>query len=281
LQSSGQACIFCTSSPNGQIICLASYVFWGNSFGLGTNFCIRDKTSLNLVSNIPFLDFISRSKILASNFVTVEPLYSGVCACFLIPSNFFWFFHQGNLAPPTSIICYRACTTSLYSFPGTATVSSTPSITVSRTVSFSFTCPVSLHLYLYCHFVYPLKLVPQVGSHLLPHVSSKQNSLAWNHPKQMIPDILHSLPLLKIFAIPAWAIYETKSLNIMLHVSTHGTDKQVKTLHECKWTTICIHPSMIHLRTTMADLIATRNKKMNTEVMLSKDINNTVISEIS
>ena len=49
----------------------------------------------------------------------------------------------------------------------------------------------------------------------------------------MTPDQLHAIPLLKIFAIPAWVVYETKSLNIMLHVSTHGIDQQLKALHEC------------------------------------------------
>jgi len=49
----------------------------------------------------------------------------------------------------------------------------------------------------------------------------------------MTPAQLHAIPLVKIFAIPAWAVYETKSLNIMLHVSTHDIDKQLKALHEC------------------------------------------------
>ena len=49
----------------------------------------------------------------------------------------------------------------------------------------------------------------------------------------MTPDQLHAIPLLKIYAIPAWAVYETKSLNIMLHVSSHVIDKWVKALHEC------------------------------------------------
>jgi hypothetical protein len=77
----------------------------------------------------------------------------------------------------------------------------------------------------------------------------------------MTPDQLHAIPLLKFFAIPAWAVYETKSLNIMLHVRTHDIDKRVKALHEYNRTAIHIHPSMIHLCTANSDLIAQRNKK--------------------
>jgi len=61
------------------------------------------------------------------------------------------------------------------------------------------------------------------------------NHIVWHETplKQMTPDQLHAIPLLKILAILALAIYETKSLKIMLHVSTHGIDKQLKAFHEC------------------------------------------------
>jgi len=150
--------------------------------GFGTNFCSRDKTSLNPVSDIPFLAFISRSKISASNFVTVEPLYSGVFACFLMSSNFFWFFHQGNLAsqhqssslehlplhymPNSHSLGRRRFLRHLYSW----------SLGPSR----SHSCALfRLHFYPCFDSVYPLKLIRLVGSWLLTHVLSKPYSLAW------------------------------------------------------------------------------------------------------
>ena len=94
------------------------------------------------MSDIPFLAFISRSKILASNFVTVEPLYSGVFACFLMSSNFFRFFHQGNLASQHKSSDREHLTLHYMPNSRTAMVSLTSSFTISRTVSFSFMCPV-------------------------------------------------------------------------------------------------------------------------------------------
>jgi len=138
---------------------------------------------------------------------------------------------------PTSNIWSRASTTSLYaklSFPRTATISSTPLFMVSRTVSFSFTCPILPTVLSLLRFCIPTEACSSGGfSTSSPCVCT--NHIVWHKtpPKQMTADQLHAIPLLKIFAIPAWAVYETKSCNIMLHVSTHGTDNRVKTLHEC------------------------------------------------
>ena len=137
----------------------------------------------NLVFDIPFLAFISRSKILASNFVIVEPLYNRVFACFLMSSNFFWFFHQGNLASqhqssglehlPLQYMPKSHSSGRWRFLRHLLSRSLGPSHSRSRAL-------FCLHLYPCCDSVYPRKLVSQVGSRLLPHVLSKPYSLAWN-----------------------------------------------------------------------------------------------------
>jgi hypothetical protein len=97
----------------------------------------------------------------------------------------------------------------------------------------------------------------------------------------MTLDQLHAIPLLKIFVVPAWAVYETKSLNIMLHVSSHNIDKRVKGLAQKQLNYdlyTSIHDPSVYSKGRSYSM---KKLKMNAEVLLSKNIDNTVISTIA
>jgi hypothetical protein len=97
------------------------------------------------------------------------------------PPTSFGLFHQGNLASQHQSSSLEHLT--LHYMPNSHSLGQrqflrhlhSRSLGSSRSHSRAL---FHLHLYPCCNFVYPLKLVHQVGSCLLPHVSFKPYSLA-------------------------------------------------------------------------------------------------------